>query len=208
MTAEIASRLRMTRAETKEKTHRLLLEAAQDAFVRVGYQSATLDLIAAEAGFTKGAVYAHFRNKEALFLELLAEGMRRTAGDAEQILILLAEKPERLDEVLGEWLDQFDASSKVPLLGLEMDLESRRNPSFAALLDQVIGKQRKAISRIVARYFELVERDPPMPVDELARTLIALAKAVAIARQTRHSATLTSAKAVRILLGMPAAAGK
>ena len=87
-------RPRLSRAETKENTHRLLLEAAERAFVAFGYQGATLDRIAAEAGFTKGAVYAHFRNKEALFLELLADGMKRNAGDAEQILTLLAEKPD------------------------------------------------------------------------------------------------------------------
>lgn len=208
MDLELASRPRLSRAETKENTHRLLLDAAEGSFVRLGYKGATLDLIAAEAGFTKGAVYAHFRNKEALFLELLAEGMKRNAGDAEQILILLAGEPERLDEVLGKWFDQFDASSNVPLLGLEMDLESRRNPSFAVLLDEVVGKQRTAVSRILARYFEVVERSPPMPVDELASTMIALAKTVALARQTRHSASLTSAKAVRILLGMPATAAK
>ena len=129
--------------------------------------------------------------------------MKRNAGDAEQILTLLAEKPERVDEELGQWFDQFDANSNVPLLGLEMDLESRRSPSFAALLDEVVGKQRKAVCRILERYFEVVERDPPMPVDELAATMIALAKTVALARQTRHSANLTSAKVVRILLGMP-----
>src|SRR5688572_25199308 len=101
---------RLSRAETKEKTHRLLLEAAQEVFTRYGYQSATLDRIAAAAGFTKGAVYAHFRNKEALFLELLADGMNRNAAEAAQILTLLGEKPERLDEELGNWFDQFDVS--------------------------------------------------------------------------------------------------
>jgi AcrR family transcriptional regulator len=198
-----AAPTRLTRAESKDQTHRLLVDAAERVFVRLGYQGATLDVIAAEAGFTKGAVYWHFRSKEALFLELLADGMKRNAGDAEQILTMLAEKPDHLDEKLGQWFDQFDANSNVPLLGLEMDLESRRNPSFAALLDQVVGRQRKVVSRILARYFEVVGRDPSMPVDELASTMIALAKTVALARQTRHSATLTSAKAVRILLGMP-----
>jgi AcrR family transcriptional regulator len=194
---------RLSRAETKENTHRQLLDAAERVFVRLGYPGATLDGIAAEAGFTKGAVYWHFKNKEALFLELLAEGMRRNAGDAAEILNLLAEKPERLDAVLGDWFDRFDARSNVPLLGLEMDLESRRNPSFAALLDEVVIKQRKAICQILERYFEVVERDPPMPVDELAATMVAMSKTVALARQTRHSANLTSAKVVRILLGMP-----
>jgi AcrR family transcriptional regulator len=194
---------RLSRAETKENTHRLLLEAAQSVFTRLGYQGATLDGIAAAAGFTKGAVYAHFRNKEALFLELLAEGLKRNAGDAEQIVNQFAEKPERLDDALGAWLDRLDSSNNVPLLALELDLESRRNASFAALLDEVVGKQHEAVSNILGRYFELVGRQPLMPLEELAKTMIAVSRGMALARQTRHSAELTSAKVVRLLLGMP-----
>jgi AcrR family transcriptional regulator len=203
MANDIAARPRLSRAETKENTHRLLLEAAQTAFVRSGYQGATLDVIAAEAGFTKGAVYAHFRNKEALFLELLADGMKRNTEAAEQILFSLAGNPERLDDALGQWIDQVDAVNTVPLLALEMDLESRRNPSFAILLDGIVAKQHEVVSRFLARYFEAVARDPLMPLDELGKTILAVSRTVALARQTRHSATLRSAKVIRILLGMP-----
>jgi len=200
-----ATPTRLTRAESKDQTHRLLLDAAERVFVRLGYQGATLDGIAAEAGFTKGAVYWHFKNKEALFLELLAQGMRGSAVDAEQILNLLEENPERLDEEMGRWFDRFDTNNNVPLLALEMDLESRRNPSFAALLEEVVGKQHNVVSQILARYFELMGREPPMPVDELAKTIIALLRAVSLARHTRHSATRKTEKVIRILLGMPVA---
>ena len=74
---------RLNRAETKEQTHRRLLEAAERVFLKMGYQGATLDSIAADAGYTKGAVYWHFDSKEALFLELLATGMKRNAEDAQ-----------------------------------------------------------------------------------------------------------------------------
>lgn len=208
MTNGATSKPRLSRTQAKDNTHRALLDAAERCFVKLGYQGATLDAIAAEAGFTKGAVYWHFRSKEALFLELLAQKMEQNAADAERIVTALSDHPERLDRELGQWFDQFDARSNVPLLGLEMDFESRRNPSFAALLDEVIRKQRASVSRILARYFELVGREPPMAVDELAATMIAVAKAVALARQTRHSATLTSASVVRLLLGMPTSSGK
>ena len=197
------TRPRLSRAETKENTHRLLLEAAERVFVRLGYQGATLDGIAAEAGFTKGAVYWHFRNKEALFLKLLADGMERNSAAAEQIVTELAQRPDRLEEALGEWFDEFDASNNVPLLALELDLESRRNPSFAELLDEVVGKQHAVVRQILTRYFELLGREPSLPVDELAKTMIAVSRGIALARQTKHSAELTSAKVVRLLLGMP-----
>jgi AcrR family transcriptional regulator len=205
MTNGETSQERLSRATVKENTHRALLEAAERIFLKSGYRGATLDAIAAEAGFTKGAVYWHFRSKEDLFLELLGQMMQRNAGDAERIIEQLSDDPARLDQHLGLWFDQFDARSVVPLLGVEMDLESRGNPSFAARMNQVVGAQRAEVSRLLARYFALVGRDPPMALDELASTLIALAKSVALARQTQHSATVTSARVARMLLGMPAA---
>ena len=196
---------RRTRAEIRAATHRALLDAAERCFLDVGYPGATLDAIAAQAGFTKGAVYWHFRSKEALFLNLLAEGMKRNREEADRILTLLAKKPRRLDEEFNKWIDSFDARNNVPLLALELDLESRRNPSIAALLDEVVRKQHTAMSVIITRYFEVMERTPSMPVEEMTKTIIALSKAVALARQTRHSADLTNAKVMRLLLGMPLA---
>jgi len=195
--------VRLSRAETKENTHRLLLDAAERVFVRLGYQGATLDAIAAEAGFTKGAVYWHFRNKEALFLELLAEGLRRHFEDLDQLLTVVEQNPKIMDDVLGRWVDQIDTRDHLPLLGVEMDLESRRNSSFAVLLDAINLKHHRAIGHIMERYFDLSGRKPPMPVEELAASLIALSKAIALARQTHHSATLTSAKLIRVVMGLP-----
>lgn len=48
-----------------------LLTAAGAVFAEVGYQRATLDAIAARAGFSKGAVYSNFAGKDDLFLALL-----------------------------------------------------------------------------------------------------------------------------------------
>jgi AcrR family transcriptional regulator len=63
---------RETQARTKE-TRKLLLEAAEKIFVRDGYEKAQVAQIAAAAGRTKGAVYAHFKNKEDFFLALFEE---------------------------------------------------------------------------------------------------------------------------------------
>ena len=48
-----------------------ILEAAAEFFASHGYASSTLDDVAALAGFTKGAVYYHFKDKESLLLEVL-----------------------------------------------------------------------------------------------------------------------------------------
>jgi len=49
-----------------ERTRELLLQAAFQEIYRSGYRSADLETILAIAGVTKGALYYHFDNKEAL----------------------------------------------------------------------------------------------------------------------------------------------
>src|SRR5581483_2177482 len=60
--------VRRTRSEAKEDTRARLLAAARRVFVREGFHGATVDMVAAEAGFTKGAVYSAFTSKADLFL--------------------------------------------------------------------------------------------------------------------------------------------
>jgi AcrR family transcriptional regulator len=75
---------RRSRAEAKAETRRRLLEAAEAVFRREGYHRASLDRIAAEAGFTTGAVYSAFDSKADVMLALLeTRAERRRAVWAE-----------------------------------------------------------------------------------------------------------------------------
>lgn len=57
-------------APAHETRDRILASAAR-VFARKGFQRATLDAVAADAGMTKGAIYWHFRSKNDLFFALL-----------------------------------------------------------------------------------------------------------------------------------------
>lgn len=62
-----------------------LLEAALGVFASEGFQTATMETVANEAGVTKPVLYQHFPSKRDLFLELLRDvGARlaRQVGDA------------------------------------------------------------------------------------------------------------------------------
>jgi AcrR family transcriptional regulator len=81
------------RSERKAATRARLLEAAARVYARRGFAGATLDEVAAEAGFTKGAVYGHFGSKENLLLALLQEHL---AGQiAEQLALFARERSDR-----------------------------------------------------------------------------------------------------------------
>src|SRR5436190_16256388 len=62
---------RPTRGERKDQTRAELIAAARLVFLRRGFHSATLEEIAEEAGYTKGAVYSNFGGKDELFLGVL-----------------------------------------------------------------------------------------------------------------------------------------
>ncbi|MFD5749006.1 TetR family transcriptional regulator [Streptomyces sp. NPDC127033] len=56
----------MAKQERASRTHERFLDASADEFSRHGYAGANLQRIAAHAGMTKGALYAHFPSKDAL----------------------------------------------------------------------------------------------------------------------------------------------
>ncbi len=66
-------KVRLTREEAKARTRRALLDAAAAVFSEHGFHGASIDMVAEAAGYTKGAVYAHFANKDELYLALLDE---------------------------------------------------------------------------------------------------------------------------------------
>jgi AcrR family transcriptional regulator len=65
----------MSREETRDK----ILHAALEVFARKGYHRAVVDDIVRASRTSKGAVYHHFPNKEALFLALVDEFSTRLA---------------------------------------------------------------------------------------------------------------------------------
>src|SRR6202022_1842014 len=64
---------RLTRKERQAHTRSCLMKSAARVFARRGLQHASIDEVAEDAGFTKGAFYANFKSKEELFLAMLDE---------------------------------------------------------------------------------------------------------------------------------------
>lgn len=63
---------RPTQAERRARSRSALLEAAARGISRHGYASLVLDDVAAEAGYTRGALYHQFANKQELTLAVIA----------------------------------------------------------------------------------------------------------------------------------------
>lgn len=200
---------RLSRADSKERTLEALLEAAKRTFIADGYQESTIDAIAAAAGFTKGAVYAHFRSKDELLGALLERTLRRNAEQLDALIDETRDSPALLMHRFGGWIDDIDdvreTQGGVAALGAELEIEARHNPKVRAALAVAISEHEQSVARILDRYFSILGRDPPLPVEELAPALIVAAEGFAIARKARRSDEPKAAPLIRSLLGLPCA---
>jgi len=108
-----------------EATLRGVLDASERVFVRDGYERAQIEAIAAEAGRTKGAVYAHFRSKEDIFFALL-ERKAKTRRDE----FLRSAEGKDIDQRLAVVKKLFVGAlqdENWPILMLEFKLLALRN---------------------------------------------------------------------------------
>jgi AcrR family transcriptional regulator len=62
---------KLTPDKRRELTRTTLIDAAADVFAKRGFHAASLEEIAESAGFTRGAIYKNFENKEELFYAVI-----------------------------------------------------------------------------------------------------------------------------------------
>lgn len=191
------------RGESKAETRARLLLAAREVFVDSGYRGATLDAIAARAGFTKGALYWHFPNKQALFFALVADSIEANFACIEAILDKHGDDPDVLRAAVGAYVDAIDEGESLPIFGVELEIEARADESFRALHRKMIDEHETTIAKFLDHYFKATQIRPPMPLDQLTATLTALFKGFALSRHNRLNMSVGSAIAVRLFLGLP-----
>jgi AcrR family transcriptional regulator len=75
-----------SRAERQAHTRTALVDAAERLFVAQGFHATSLDSVAAEAGFTKGAVYSNFASKEDLFFAVYERRLDARLAEFEEII--------------------------------------------------------------------------------------------------------------------------
>jgi AcrR family transcriptional regulator len=116
-------------AETRAK----LLAAASQLFTEQGFENTQLEEVAARAGYTRGAIYAHYTSKEDLFLELLRERIERQLAELSAVLGSEPSTAKRLEKFRG-WMTHQIADPLWPILALEFKLYALRRPSARAKL--------------------------------------------------------------------------
>ena len=165
---------RLTRDERKARTRAELVEAAARVFGRKGYHAATVDDVAEEAGFTKGAFYSNFETKEDVFVDLVADRSRNwtiAVARAYEGDEPLAERLRKGGEVLTRMIEtQVDWM----LLSSEMWSQCVRDPRLRARLAAAYDECRQIIARAVGQVEQEFGVRLPIPSAQVATITMAM----------------------------------
>ena len=148
-------RTRPTRDETRDK----LFEAAARVFEDHGIGGASIEAIAAAAGFSRGAFYSNFASKDELIIAMLEDHVEQSIRRSLELLA----RHKNLDDFLDA-LRSMDRSSQDPLgrsalLHMEMILfvarAEKRRPELA--------KRLRARRKLIADIVETAAKDAGKP---------------------------------------------
>ena len=176
------ARRRLTRKEQQAHTRSRLIHAAGTVFARRGMHRASIDDVAEEAGFTKGAFYANFASKEQLFLAMLEEHFAARLAELERTT-RTEETPEEQARKAGEDFGRaIAAEPEWQKLFFEFTAHAGRDEPFRR---ELVNRYRELRARVEELYRERVERDPemeapPIALDRLALMTFAMANGMAL----------------------------
>lgn len=90
----------------------LMLDAARSVFERLGIEGASIREIARQAGYTPGAIYSYFDNKEAIYGALLAESLERLNAEVDAAGASAASPADLLQAKAGAWFGFYAANPR------------------------------------------------------------------------------------------------
>ncbi len=170
----VDGRTRAARAQGREAREELL-SAALRVFARRGYREAGVEEIAAEAGYSKGALYWHFSGKEELLIALLEE--RIDAPMRDRFALLASAPPERdmSVEASREFARQLGEAREALLLEREYWSLAIRDPVLRARYCERQKELRDALAAgIEARARHLGAPEVAMSAQDVARIVMSI----------------------------------
>ncbi|MBT2792854.1 TetR/AcrR family transcriptional regulator [Paraburkholderia strydomiana] len=173
---------RLSREDSQLQTRAHLLAAARRLFVDRGFSGTSLRDIAAEAGYTQGAFYSNFANKEDLFVELMRERSRTQVSDISRTLSDPSASGDDILSALEVWADTLDAEPEWSVLGVEFKLQGRRNPAFATASQVLLDAHRDGLAYCIGQIFARSEKVPPESPTILAAAFMGLSQGLALQR--------------------------
>lgn len=193
----------LSRSESQARTRRMLVGTARAMFLRDGYAATSLEKVAEEAGFSKGAVYSNFDGKDDLCLAVLetihhevAEavlGSLRGAGGVEQAL-----------GAFDRWAEARLGDPDWSALEAEFAARSRRDPRLRAALEERNVRIRGIIAQALRSTCEEHGLRLSMRPEDAANALFSLGIGLGLQRAIDPALPVHAlSDVVRVLVGLP-----
>ncbi|GAB2566670.1 TetR/AcrR family transcriptional regulator [Nocardia heshunensis] len=172
---------RLTRPESQARTRADLLATAREMFLRDGYAKTSLERVAEEAGYSKGAVYSNFKTKSALCLEVL--GLIHETKFSELSTLLGGEDPleDRMERFQG-WAERTLGDVGWTLLEFEFAIVARDDAELQAALVSSLGMMRGAAAAQLEVLADSMGVVLPMSAEDSATTILSLGLGLGIQR--------------------------
>lgn len=189
----------MRRVETQQRTREDLLAAATRVFAKRGFAAARLDEVAAEAGYTTGAIYSNFAGKDELFLAAFEREIARHIAEVDAAIAAADGPGERTRAAAGQWIAYLDRAPEMFPLFVEYWAYAMRNPEHRPRFQERFAAFRDATTRML----EGSGVPLPMPAADLAAAVNALTYGIAFERLAEPDAVPDDlfARTLGLLLG-------
>jgi AcrR family transcriptional regulator len=203
------ARKRLSREERKADTRERLLASALMVFAREGFEGASVEEIAEEAGFSTGAVYSAFGGKQELFFALLDRCLEEEKREIGEIF----ERNETLEAVVEEiarWKPgPLESEEQWRVLATEFWLHAVRDPRARSLLAERQRRQRADTAGQLEGAFRRRGRRPPVEAGLLADAVIGMQIGMAMRAIVDPEAVPDGsyARVLGVLLGTSGASG-
>lgn len=162
-----------TREEKQARTRAALLEAAGRVFVERGFLGASVEVIAAEAGYTRGAFYSNFSTKEELFAELLQERVYSVYSEMAQTSAVVRPTLRQVGEQLAA-MQRYPEGRWLFRLWLELLAHAGRDGQFRDIAAGFWSANRALMSEQIGGLYAESGREVPVEPQHLASAMIAL----------------------------------
>jgi AcrR family transcriptional regulator len=158
------------------------MDAALSTFLERGYHASTLEAVAEEAGYTRGAVYASFPSKADLLIALLD---RYVGQRTEEVLEIAGE----VDSVAGfyrklgeRWTERVRQGPRFDLLLIEFWVSAARDPQLRVQVSERHERLLGAIARVHTDLSAAAGETLAVPALEVVRACSAMAHGMALER--------------------------
>jgi AcrR family transcriptional regulator len=175
-------RPRLTRAERKQQTRAELIAAAHRVFLRDGFHGASLTQIAEDAGYTFGAVYSNFQNKDELFLAVLdAESQRRVPLHVD-LLLDAASLEAGLRASAGEYAQYAQQHPAWTAVYVEFWTHASRQPELRRQVAERHERLLDTVAGLIEEFARRWEVEFAIPAREVVRGTYALSRGMGLER--------------------------